>query len=42
MTSIASILDGLIAAINSWTVDVLTATAADIEARTGKMTHKPS
>ncbi|WP_297300491.1 hypothetical protein [uncultured Methylovirgula sp.] len=42
MTSIASILDGLIAVINGWTVDVLAATAADIEARAGKDTHKPS
>jgi hypothetical protein len=36
MTYIASILDGLIAVIDGWTVGVLSATAADIEAKFGK------
>jgi hypothetical protein len=42
MTRIASILDGLLAAVDDWAADVLTATAADIEARAGKRPRKPS
>ena len=42
MTCITSILDGLLAAIDGWTADVLNATAADIEAKAGEDQRKSS
>ena len=42
MTHIASILSGLMDAIDGWAANVLTATASDIEARTGKNAQKSS
>lgn len=42
MTCIASFLDGLLAAIDGWTADVLNATAAGIETKAGKDERKSS
>ena len=42
MTSISSILSGLMDAIDGWAANVLTATASDIAARTAKTRRKSS
>ncbi len=42
MTCIASILDGLLAAIDGWTADVLNATAAGIQARANETPRQTS
>ena len=42
MTCIASILSGLMDAIDGWTMSVLTATASDIEASAGNDARKSS
>ena len=42
MTCIASILSGLMDAIDGWTMSVLTATASDIEASASKNVRESS
>lgn len=42
MTCIASILDGLLSAIDGWTADILNATAADIEAKASEKSRRHS
>jgi len=42
MTCIVSIFNGLMDAIDGWAANVLTATASDNEARTGKDADKSS